>query len=97
MDKFIKDFEIVAKEALLNEAEVTKEALAEVKAQISFIDLALSPRWAVMDFALIRLKIILKVALTEADALLLKEATKQLVKNESSNLGGFSTYEIESV
>lgn len=97
MDKFMNDFKMVAKSALFNEAEVTKDALDETASQISFIDLDETPRWAVMDFALIRLKTILKIPLSEQDVLLLKEANKHLVKNQNESNSSFSTYKLESV
>lgn len=80
MDEFMRDFENVAKAGLLNPNEITKEILDEVRAQISFCDVVKTPRWALMDFAMIRLKAILKIDLGENDALLLNQALKNIIK-----------------
>ncbi|MBE3607047.1 hypothetical protein CCAL13119_08935 [Campylobacter sp. RM13119] len=68
-----------AKSVLFNPNEITDEALSVVCHEV---DEECGGRnvktWAMMDFAIIRLKIFLKIALSEEDIVLLKSATNEI-------------------
>jgi hypothetical protein len=67
------------KACLHNQAEITENALnAAMFETIDFIGQRQAREFAVMDFAFIRLKIYLKIMLTEEDELLLREAIKEI-------------------
>jgi len=84
--EFIKELELRAKSSLENEAEVTQKALevatAETLQECKGKDVK---AWAKMDFAMIRLKIYLKISLSDEDVLLLKNAKKEI--STSAKLG----------
>ncbi|MBR8466340.1 hypothetical protein KDE13_08340 [Campylobacter sp. faydin G-140] len=75
-----------ANSALFNQDEITDEALdmvcAETNEECKGRDVK---SWAMMDFAFIRLKIYLKIALSEEDIVLLKTAMSEI---KSSTLSG---------
>jgi hypothetical protein len=67
------------KACLHNPAEITADALnTAVRETIDFIGEHKAKEFAIMDFAFIRLKIYLKIGLTEEDELLLKAAIKDI-------------------
>lgn len=68
-----------AQSVLLNPAEITDEAIDVVTNETKEECEGKSVKsWAIMDFAMIRLKIYLKIALSEEDIVLLNKAVNEI-------------------
>ncbi|ABK81739.1 hypothetical protein Q4Y15_001698 [Campylobacter fetus] len=78
-EKLKESLEARAKASLLNPNEITAEALEfSTNETLEFCKGKEVQSWAVMDFAMTRLKIYLKIELSEADIILLKNACKEI-------------------
>ena len=77
IDEFMGDFEIHAKSELFNGDEISGEVLDEIQKQLTdAVGAKNPPRWAVMEFAMYRVKKMLKITVSEDEWLLFEKALK---------------------
>lgn len=85
MELFKEELQKRAKSALFNPDEITQEAIdvasSETFEECSGKDVK---SWAKMDFAMIRLKVYLKIGLSEEDIVLLKAAKREIDNSPKS-------------
>lgn len=97
---FMSDFEIHAKSELFNGDEISSEVLDEIQKQLTDVVGAKNPpRWAVMEFAMYRVKKMLKITVSEDEWLLFEKALKAIAsaKDDDGNDGGFASYKFAAV
>lgn len=88
-ERLKESLEARAKASLLNPDEITQEALEfSANETLEFCKGKEVQSWAVMDFAMTRLKIYLKIELSEADIILLKNACKEIDASRVVEGGG---------
>jgi hypothetical protein len=81
------------KACLHNPAEITADALdTAVRETIDFMGRHKAKEFAIMDFAFIRLKIYLKISLTEEDDLLYRSAIKDIELSPVTDEDGNAKY-----
>ena len=100
IDEFMSDFEIHAKSELFNGDEISGEVLDEIRKQLTdAVGEKNPPRWAVMEFAMYRVKKMLKIAVSEDEWLLFEKALKAIAsaKDDEGSDGGFASYKFAAV
>lgn len=91
--EFKEAFSKRAKSVLFNPEEITDEAL-DVATHETYEECngRVVKSWAMMDFALIRLKLYLKIAISEEDSLLLSKAISEIKASPLESKPTFNSF-----